>query len=325
MIIVKNHNRLEGETSVITGMSGRFILEKLKVDARGVPIEASRIRVAEFDNLILNAGLNRIGTNGDWLSAVQVGSGTTPPAVTDTGMQSFIAGTTTIQATSVAAQPSPPYYTTRSVTQRFAAGAAAGNISEVGIGWAATGSTLFSRALVVDGGGVPTTITVLSDEVLDVTYQLRNYPPASDVTGSITITGVGTVGTTIRAAEVTNANSWGLGQSGAIGGFSTRSGEHDAYSGAIGAVTGVPSGTSGAGSAVNAAYSSGSFKRDATITWPLNNANFGGINSVRLELEAIGSSGTFGAIQIGFGTTIAKNATNTFTLNASHVWARRTL
>lgn len=324
MIIVKNHNRLEGETGFVTGMSGRFILEKLKVNAHGVPIEASRIRVAEFDNLILNAGLDRIGANGDWLAAVQVGSGTTAPAVTDTGLQLFIAGTTTLQADTVSAQPSPPYYTTRSVTRRFAAGAAAGNISEVGIGWAATGSTLFSRALVVDGGGVPTTITVLSDEVLDVTYQLRNYPPAADVTGSTTITGVGTVGTTIRAATVTDASAWGVPNVGAIGGFTTGATLQTAYSGAIGPITGLPSGTTGGGSAVNASYSAGSFQRSATITWPLNSANFGGINSVDLRLEG-STANRVGRIQIGFGTTIAKNATNTFTLNASHVWARRTL
>lgn len=324
MIIVRNHNRIEAETQIVTGMSGHFILEKLKCDAHGRPIEASRVRVAEFDNIITNQGLNRIGTNSDWLSAVQVGSGTAAPSVNDTGLQSFVAGTTTEQATSSSAQSTTPYYITRSVTRRFGTGAAAGNLSEVGVGWAATGSTLFSRALIVDGGGNPTTITVLADEVLDVTYQLRVYPPSTDVTGSVTITGIGSVATTIRAANVTNAANWGLSNNGVRGGFSESTTVNLAYSGGIGAITATPSGTSGGAAATNAAYTSGTFQRAATITWGLNAANFGGINSCMLRLEG-SSASRFGEIQIGFGTTIAKNATNTFTLNASHVWARRSL
>lgn len=319
MIIVPK-KRIETELTAACGMSGHFVMEKLKVDANGTPIEASRIKVAEFDNLITNQGLNRIGTNNDWLAAIQVGSGTATPAVTDTGLQTFVAGTTLSQASTSAAQPSPPYYTTRSVTRRFNAGAAAGNLSEVGIGWAATGSTLFSRALILDGGGVPTTITVLSDEVLDVTYELRIYPPASDSTGNITVTGVGTISVTTRAALVTTAGTWGIADSGATGGFEVTN-SCTAYTGGIGAITAEPSGTSANVNQSTNAYVSNSLQRTGSAVFGLAVANF----NIASVASSMGLTAAFGRMQYGFGTSIPKTSATTLTLNFTHAWARRTL
>ena len=317
MIIVPKTKRIETELTAACDLSGHFVMEKLKVDANGTPIEASRVKVAEFDNLITNQGQNRIGTASDWLNAVQVGSGTTAPAVTDTGLAFFVAGTTTQQATSAVSQSSPPYYTTRSVTRRFAAGAATGNLSEVGIGWAATGSTLFSRALILDGSGNPTTITVLSDEVLDVTYQLRLYPPAADVSSNITVTGVGTIAVTARAANVTNQSDWGLTSSGLAASFwSAR-----IWSGAIGAVTSQPSGSQASVAPTNSAYSNNSLQRTGSATWGLNDGNF----NVQSASIFMGTSTGFGAMQFGFGTAIPKTNANVLTLNFTHAWARRTL
>lgn len=322
MIYIPSGRFLEAEFSACSQLSGRFILHKSKADNNGNPIEATRVKVAEFDNIITNQGLNRIGTNSDWLVHVQVGSGTATPQATDTGLASFVAGTNTIISSSSTIQSTPPYYATRTLTRRFAAGAAAGNLSEVGIGWASTGSTLFSRALILDGGGAPTTITVLSDEVLDVTYQLRIYPPANDVSGSITVAGIGTVLTTTRAASVTNAANWSINQNGVQGGPSVLTNVHRAYTGGIGAITAQPSGTEESASTASlSAYSSNSFQRDATLTWGLGAANFG-INSI---LFSFGPSFEFGQLQVGLGTTITKNNTQTLSLNARHQWARRTL
>ncbi|WP_353189092.1 hypothetical protein [Pseudomonas sp.] len=322
MIYVPSGRFLEAELSACSQLSGRFILEKAKADNNGNPIEATRVKVAEFDNIITNQGLNRIGTNNDWLRHIQVGSGTATPAATDTGLASFVAGTDDFISTSSTIQSSPPYYATRTLTRRFVAGAAAGNLSEVGIGWASTGSALFSRALILDGGGVPTTITVLSDEVLDVTYQIRIYPPANDVSGSITVTGVGTVSTTTRASIVTSAGNWAINQNGVQGGPSDLTNNHRAYTGAIGVITAQPSGTNESASTASlSAYSNNSFQRDATITWGLGAANFG-INSIQFSF---GPSFEFGLMQVGLGTTITKNNTQTLSLNARHQWARRTL
>lgn len=322
MIYTPSGRFLEAELSACSQLSGRFIIEKAKADNSGNPIEATRIKVAEFDNIITNQGLNRIGTNSDWLTNIQVGSGTTPPATTDTGLASFVAGTDTFISTASTIQSSPPYYATRTLTRRFAAGAAAGNLSEVGIGWSSTGSSLFSRALILDGSGNPTTITVLSDEVLDVTYQLRIYPPASDASGSIVVTGIGTIATTTRAAVVTTAANWSINQNGVQGGPSTLTNFHAAYTGSIGLITAQPSGTfESATSASLSAYSNNSFQRDATITWGLGAANFG-INAI---LFSFGPGFEFGQMQVGLGTTITKNSTQTLSLSARHQWARRTL
>ena len=62
------------------------------------------------------------------------------------------------------------------------------------------------RALILDGGGSPTTLTILSDETLDVTYTIRVYPPTTDVTGSITLDGV-SYGYTIRPCNVSTSGT----------------------------------------------------------------------------------------------------------------------
>lgn len=165
---------------------------------------------AEFPNLITNAGLDRMATS-TYLTVCQVGSGSAAPTFADTALAARIAGTQTVQSTDVGTTSSSPYYAWATRQFRFAAGVATGNIAEVGVGWGTTGS-LFSRALVLDSGGSPTTITVLADEILDVTYQLRYYAPETDDTGDVTFTGnlAGTYDWIFRAANVTdNTAAWG--------------------------------------------------------------------------------------------------------------------
>lgn len=157
--------------------SGRFTIS---TDKRGV--------IAEFDNIITNGGLDRMAQNGDWMTWCQVGSGSSTPSALNTALDARIGAVNTLQATTSGSQAVEPYYTFRTRTYRFAPGLATGNISEVGVGWASAGG-LFSRALILDGGGQPTTITVLADETLDVTYQFRFYPKTTDGTGTVTITG----------------------------------------------------------------------------------------------------------------------------------------
>ena len=152
-----------------TQCAGWFKIEATRPDG------TRRVLADWFPNLILNGGLDRMGANPDYLSWCQVGSGSTAPVAAQTALVNRIAGTSTQQNNVSGAQASAPYYGWYRRTYRFAQGVAAGNLSEVGVGWATSGS-LFSRALILDGGGSPTTITVLSDEVLDVTYELRRYP-----------------------------------------------------------------------------------------------------------------------------------------------------
>ena len=289
-----------------TQCAGWFKIEAIRPDG------TRRVLADWFPNLILNGGLDRMGANSEYLGWCQVGSGSTAPVATQTALVNRIAGTNTHQNSVYGAQASAPYYGWFRRTFRFAQGVAAGNLSEVGVGWATSGS-LFSRALILDGGGSPTTITVLSDEVLDVTYELRRYPGTVDLTGTVVLDGV-THDWISRASGVTTNGIW------------TESGPMvldfaQSFSGDIGAVTALfPSGTSRTLSVTPLAYSSGSYTCAATVSAGLNDSNFaGGIRSivVRSYYARIGS------YQIQFDPAIPKDNTKVLSLTIQHSWARR--
>ncbi len=250
-----------------TQCAGWFKIEATRPDG------TRRVLADWFPNLILNGGLDRMGENADYLNWCQVGSGSTAPVATQTALVNRIAGTDVRQANVNGAQASAPYYGWYRRTFRFARGVAAGNLSEVGVGWASTGS-LFSRALILDGGGNPTTITVLSDEVLDVTYELRRYPGTVDLTGTVVLDGV-THNWVSRAAGVTDSRYWARAGIMALDWAVS-------FNGDIGPVTAQnPSGTGGSLSITPLAYSSGSYTRAATVSAGLNDSNLsGGIRSI---------------------------------------------
>lgn len=56
-----------------------------------------RVVLAEFDNLILDAGLNRLGT-GAIATHIQVGTGSSTPTVSQTALDAFVAQTSTVLA-----------------------------------------------------------------------------------------------------------------------------------------------------------------------------------------------------------------------------------
>lgn len=125
-------------------------------------------------NLVLDAGLARMSVEG-WINRCCVGTGNSNPSVGQTQLDSFLASTLTEQALTNGRQTAAnPVYWWAQKTWRFGAGVAAGNISEVGLGWSNT--NLWNRALIKDINGDPTTITVLSDEYLDVISEVRVYP-----------------------------------------------------------------------------------------------------------------------------------------------------
>ena len=289
-----------------TQCAGWFKIEAIRPDG------TRRVLADWFPNLILNGGLDRMGANDDYLSWCQVGSGSTAPVATQTALVNRIAGTNTQQANVNGAQASAPYYGWYRRTYRFAQGVAAGNLSEVGVGWGSTGS-LFSRALILDGGGSPTTITVLSDEVLDVTYELRRYPGTVDLTGTVVLDGV-THTWVSRAAGVTDQASWA--------GLGTMALDlAQSFNGNIGTVTALnPSGTYGLLSATPLAYSSGSYVRAATVSAGLNVSNLsGGIRSIVIRSSTEGTS----RYQIQFDPKIPKDNTKVLSLTIQHSWARR--
>lgn len=231
---------------------------------KGIVPGSSRVVADWFPNKVLNAGRNRMGTNGDWLTYAQVGNGSTPPLATDTSLEQHVTGTSTIVATQNSTQPTEPYYGWKRLTFRFPVGTATGNLQEGGIGWGSSGATLFSRALIVDANGDPTTAVVKAEEFLDLTYEIRYYPPLIDVLGSNLLDGVN-YDTTIRAAQVTDTDAWSALIGNVVEAIHIQATSHlwMGYNGVLGTIVQAPNGaTAGfSGSLTNNAYVNNSYKR----------------------------------------------------------------
>lgn len=296
-----------------TRIAGFYKLEARKADGRMRPL------TGWFPNLITNGGLDMLGIATNFLGVCAVGSGNTAPSFTDTALQSLIASTSTTNFQVPGAQSSSPYYGSLTTQYAFAIGAAAGNLSEVGVGTGAT--SLFSRALILDGGGSPTTITVLSSEALYVTYQFNQYVPLSDVTGTIVISGT-SYGYTLRARNATNT-SWAAQVSDSPGIYFPNGSAAPVFNGTLGTITSSgPSGASAQASSVaNNAYSAGSYTLSGTVTYGLTAGNVtGGVTAASFQFGT--TSGSRGLYQIGFGTAIPKDGSHVLTLSYSNSWAR---
>lgn len=172
-----------------------------------------------FKNIITDVGLidwftsKGIGGYDAWGSmcaANCVGTGSAAPTTSDVQLAAYLAssgpkesgggtGFAGFDTTGyvAAASPDPAYWYGQSSWQ-YGTGVAAGNLTEVGVFPGNPGGTavapyyighLFSRALILDSNGNPTTITVLSDEILTVTWQLRFYLDLTDHTFTFNLNG----------------------------------------------------------------------------------------------------------------------------------------
>lgn len=273
-----------------------------------------------FKNIITDYGLNRIGTSGV-LTGAYVGSGTETPSPSDVSLQSPIARTSMQLSENIITGPDvAPYYGGVSKTYRFAEGVAAGNISEVGIIALYSGAyPLWSRSLVLDSSGSPTTITVLPNEVLDIVYECRAYAMPSDTTGGpLTLLGVD-YNWTMRAINA-RRSTFGLFTAGFAGGP-----QWDGTNGEMVAVTatkpsGVDSGTSG--SLIAAQYSENSYKRSFTFSFSITQGNSspGGIKTMYGTVVSNGPN-----FQIGLDKIFPKNNLNTISLSFEVSWARKAI
>ena len=243
-------------------LSGRYQIYAGKKDG-------SRRHITSFKNMILRSGLERLASGfTTMVTTCQVGTGTTEPLSTDTGLTARLVSTTTTQVAEVNNITSNnPYVTTFSKTFRFPVGAITQDITEIGVGWNTTGS-LFSKSLIKDMLGNPTSIRVFPDEFLDIVYMVDIQPPA-DTAFSTTINGNVVTGT-IRPIQSNDPSKWAL-----LGGFPDMASQSRAYTGAIGPVTGFPSGTSvAATSSTLSAHIAGTTYRDITVRWDDSVANW---------------------------------------------------
>lgn len=152
-----------------------------------------------FPNLVLDSGLDRM-SQGAWFTQVAVGTGNSEPLVTNVGLDSFLASTSTITEASSSRQlDTLPYYYSLVTVFRFAQGVAAGNLSEIAMTWG--GNNCWNRALIKDINGNPTTVTVLPNEFLDVYTELRIYPKMTDTLSTVNL--LDSKGATISTHNVT--------------------------------------------------------------------------------------------------------------------------
>lgn len=187
-------------------VQGYFKLSAVQGDDEGNPIPGTERELCDWTpNLITDNGMELLKSSG-FLNYLMVGSSSTAPTVADTTLGAFVTG----KGASVGPGPSDlapvdyPWVSAQAVCQ-FAKGAAAGNLSEIGIGKSQT--NMFARALIKDTSGNPTTITVTSIELLTVTYQWRVY---FDLTYSHTDTFVidsVTYTTTTMVGDIDNGNA----------------------------------------------------------------------------------------------------------------------
>lgn len=304
-------------------VGGRFIaLNAVHKDTGEV-----RQLAGEFDNLVLDSGLQRMGA-GAWINSCIVGSGNSEPNIGQQALDNFVARTTAHFTYSNGVQTSTaPYYWWARVTYRFAAGAAAGNLSEIGVGWSNTG--LWNRTLIKDLNGDPTTITVRSDEYLDVIFELRVYPNMDDVVKTITykesvgdeLIDISTHTVTIRPVMTggtvniysTGSGNQAVGFWGAAG--STASSQIRYCSGALNAITVHPGNQFANSSCTTLAYQ-GDLKRSGRSTLNLTTGN-GSQRCLRVDTS-------IADFKFEYDPPIVKTSDMELTHNFSMSWGRYT-
>lgn len=285
-----------------------------------------------FDNLITNQGMDAwaIGFPGSANAQLvmpdcAVGTGTTPPAFTDTQLEAIVlpavsySGASSGVWTTSSYIAGPPAYWSGIINYQWAQGAIVANISEVGVGNAVSGVIqLFSRALIVDNEGNPTTISVTATDTLTVTYEIRMYLDLTDSPYAVSISGTAISGTQRMANVTTVAFTPNIIDFSYSGGLSVT---YNTYNGSIGTVTGHPSGTgffstTGAGTRVGT-YTNGSYTLEWTVTVPAG-------STLTMTISAMMFTTGFGSWQFSLSPAFSLLSTQEFSNTISVAWARFT-
>ena len=280
-----------------------------------------------FENLILNQGLDSIGTESSHFPGsggkCKLGTGSVAPAVTDTALSGTASGFSgnSSSANVTGNITTPPYWSECSFAMTFPIGALSGNYTEIGL--YSYAGTLFSRALIKDSGGKPTTLTILATEELHVVYKLRMYPPMTDTTGTFSMTYNGTPTTYNYTIRYSNFNITTVYPFTVFS--STKCG---LLSGAVlsANITGEMTGTTVTESSTvsQSTYVAGTYYRDITYTCNTGNSNFAaGISGVRFNSAVFsGYSKGWAYSQCLISPPIMKTATDTLSLTFRISWGR---
>jgi hypothetical protein len=304
-------------TSVGFNVDGKYKLVVRKADG------SIKEETDWFDNLITGAGINWLFTATTYSAWRGVaGAGNATPVLSDTTLQSYLGACTTKFADSGTYQATTaPYWVRRTITFRGALGAVVGNVSEVGVamsGSPTASTTLFSRALVVDSNGNPTSVAVAADEQLDIVWQFTVYMSPSSGTFNQMIDGVSTP---FNYA----IDALGLGIDTTNGGWASMSSSYDTLyplanggntnvnieeGNTLSSVTRVVGGGQSISMETDGTYISNSYNRNYKVTCSLNQANFAtGIGWIAIPMN-------FFKFQIAFTSTkVLKTSSKTYTFN----------
>ena len=283
--------------------------------AVGKTIDNPRYKT-EFKNLIVDQGLNNAASTAinTLVTRCKVGSSSDIPTTGDNVLGQQVGDYTSV-VTSFYNHSSgnPVWYTYGRFTYTFPVGFVTGDLRE--IGFFDSSDNMFSHALLKDGAGNPTTVIVLADEQLFVTYEVRKYPAETDQTGTfiLAINGVDTSFSYVARPALINtmisSNYW----------YGSHPLGVDTYvvayeSQTLGTVTGTPIGTAVAGSGTIDTYVAGSFKSTLNCIFDPSVANF---------TNGIGSMMLCNGFQVSFDPAIPKTSDRRLILPLSTVYSRK--
>lgn len=289
------------------GLAGFFELELVHIRTGLVA------RHLRFKNIITDVGLDLVGGASSISPIVfyfAVGTGSTPAAATDVGLQTEVGRTNGSGGfADTSGTDAGNVFSWAKRTRVFTAAQANGNLTEVGIFQNATGAPMWCRQLIRDANGNPTTITKTSEYELRVTYELRFYPETADVVTNTVINGTAQNVTSRRALwGGTQWNPWDSASLARNGGFTY------VYTGTLGPITGGPAGTGTQVTAALSSYTAGSHQRIATATYDTTMAN----NTTKSLLTFNFTPST----QYELTTGIAKNNTQKLVAVFTSSWGR---
>lgn len=326
--------------SINPRVKGRFKLRAMKGDL-------VLRETAWCPNLILNGYFDHLFTyfgNNSGVRGFVAGAGTATPLETNTALQSYLGGGNSFQESwrDVNSTVAP-----RSVTIGFriraGEGAVVGNVSEIALYYGTGGALapannrdLMNRALVVDEMGNPTSISVRSDEFLEVVWEFVFYV-VDGATGTLTINidgtpthfdyevrpiSMGRASYHITASSVTGGYAMYPGGAVSVGGINadrTMAVTLDSFwpvSSPDAPVSNQVAGSAAFTSRTLGPYVPASKQRLSTIRLPLNNGNYPppGVRSLILLLQAHSSSTMWFGHQMLLDGPFEKKATHLFDL-----------
>lgn len=294
---------MNSELTINSSVAGRFKIVVIKPDG------TERIAADWFPNLITNAGLNRIADFSTYMDYCQVGTGTATPQFTDTALSAYKAGVS-YNSTTRTYPSTTPYFSSTTRMYQFST-SLSGLITEVGIGWTSSGN-LFSRALILDGLGNPTSVEVFVGDTLQIYYELRVYPPTSSTSGTVELNSISynwTMSPYGQTNPYTSTFAWAV-----------PSNSYQNYTGtSYVAAYNTGFGSSITGAVTAATYVTDSFERNLTLAFGLTpNVTGNSIAAIRIRTG-------FGAYEVTFSPVIPKTDQSILSLQFKHTWGRKSL